>query len=157
MTYLQMAIKEALRLNPPVALNAREAVRDTVLPRGGGPDGKEPIFVPKGTNVRYQPWCMQRRKDLYGEDAEEFRPERWEKIRPTYVFHSLMPLAYSVWWTRGRRDNGSANVTSNEATNMFPSTQVRAYVSDASCFLEQGLIGRFLFGRETCRLVLLLD
>ncbi|KAK8048238.1 cytochrome p450 domain-containing protein [Apiospora phragmitis] len=86
MTYLQMAIKEALRLNPPVALNAREAVRDTVLPRGGGPDGREPVFVPKGTNVRYQPWCMQRRKDLYGEDAEEFRPERWETIRPTYDY-----------------------------------------------------------------------
>ena len=85
MAYLQMAIKEALRLNPPVALNAREAVRDTVLPRGGGPDGTQPVFVPKGTNVRYQPWCMQRRRDLYGEDAEEFRPERWETIRPTYV------------------------------------------------------------------------
>ncbi|KAK7908744.1 hypothetical protein PG985_016047 [Apiospora marii] len=83
MQYLQMAIKEALRLNPPVALNAREAVRDTVLPRGGGPDGTQPVFVPKGTNVRYQPWCMQRRRDLYGEDAEEFRPERWENIRPT--------------------------------------------------------------------------
>ncbi|KAK8019144.1 cytochrome P450 [Apiospora arundinis] len=86
LTYLQMAIKEALRLNPPVALNARQAVRDTVLPRGGGADGKEPVFVPKGTNVRYQPWCMQRRKDLYGEDAEEFRPERWETIRPTYEY-----------------------------------------------------------------------
>ncbi|KAK7952715.1 cytochrome P450 52E1 [Apiospora aurea] len=86
MNYLQMAIKEALRLNPPVALNSREAVRDTVLPRGGGPDGKQPVFVPKGTNVRYQPWCMQRRKDLYGEDAEEFRPERWETIRPTYEY-----------------------------------------------------------------------
>ncbi|KAK8026463.1 cytochrome P450 52E1 [Apiospora marii] len=86
MAYLQMAIKEALRLNPPVALNAREAIRDTVLPRGGGPDGMQPVFVPKGTNVRYQPWCMQRRRDLYGEDAEEFRPERWESIRPTYEY-----------------------------------------------------------------------
>lgn len=85
MTYLQAAIREALRLNPPVALNSREAIRDTVLPRGGGPSGQEPVFVPRGTIVRYQPWCMQRRKDLYGEDAEEFRPERWETIRPTYV------------------------------------------------------------------------
>ncbi|KAK7949574.1 hypothetical protein PG988_016213 [Apiospora saccharicola] len=69
MAYLQMAIKEALRLNPPVALNSREAVRDTVLPRGGGPDGSRP-----------------RRRDLYGEDADEFRPERWETIRPTYEY-----------------------------------------------------------------------
>ncbi|KAK8115251.1 cytochrome p450 domain-containing protein [Apiospora kogelbergensis] len=71
---------------PPVALNSREAIRDTVLPRGGGPSGEEPVFVPRGTIVRYQPWCMQRRKDLYGADAEEFRPERWETIRPTYEY-----------------------------------------------------------------------
>lgn len=55
MKYLNWAIKEALRLNPPVATNAREAVRDTILPVGGGPDGKSPTFIPKGTLARYQP------------------------------------------------------------------------------------------------------
>ncbi|RYP72760.1 hypothetical protein DL769_004376 [Monosporascus sp. CRB-8-3] len=55
MKYLNWAIKEALRLNPPVATNAREAVRGTILPTGGGLDGKSSTFVPKGTTIRYQP------------------------------------------------------------------------------------------------------
>jgi cytochrome P450 len=58
------------------------AITDTVLPVGGGPDGKSPILVKAGTQVNYQVWVMHRRKDLYGEDAEEFKPERWETLRP---------------------------------------------------------------------------
>lgn len=81
MKYINWAVKESLRLNPPVPSNAREAARDTVLPVGGGPDGKSPIFVQKGTMLRYTVWTMQRRKDLFGDDAEEFRPERWENLK----------------------------------------------------------------------------
>lgn len=86
MKYLNWAVKEALRLSPPVAANAREAVRDTILPTGGGPDGKSPIFVTKGTILRYLPWALHRRQDIYGADADEFRPERWETLRTTYAF-----------------------------------------------------------------------
>ncbi|KAI0444017.1 cytochrome P450 52E2 [Xylaria telfairii] len=86
MRYLNWVLREALRLNPPVAANMREAVRDTVLPRGGGPDGKAPVFVRKGTNVRYLPWVMHRRKDIFGDDADEFRPERWEDLRVTHEY-----------------------------------------------------------------------
>ncbi|KAI5864115.1 cytochrome P450 [Durotheca rogersii] len=84
--YLGWAVKEALRLNPPVPTNARQAVCDTVLPLGGGPDGTSPLFVPQGTVVRYVPWTMHRRHDLYGPDADEFRPERWETLKPTYEY-----------------------------------------------------------------------
>ncbi|KAI1733919.1 cytochrome P450 52E2 [Xylaria scruposa] len=86
MRYLNWVLKEALRLNPPVATNTREAVRDTVLPRGGGPDGKSPVFVRKGTSVRYVPWIMHRRTDIFGKDADEFRPERWEDLRVTLEY-----------------------------------------------------------------------
>ncbi|KAI0966082.1 cytochrome P450 52E2 [Xylaria arbuscula] len=86
MKYLNWTLKEALRLNPPVASNTREAVRDTILPRGGGKDGKSPVFVTKGTYLRYIPWVMHRRKDIFGDDAEEFRPERWEDLRVTYEY-----------------------------------------------------------------------
>ncbi|KAI0393224.1 cytochrome P450 [Xylariaceae sp. FL0594] len=86
MEYLNWVLKEALRLNPPVASNQRQAIRDTILPRGGGPDGKSPVFVEAGTNLRYIPWVFHRRKDLFGEDADEFKPARWEKLRVTYEY-----------------------------------------------------------------------
>lgn len=50
----------------------------TALPTGGGPDGNAPILVRPGEGVGYCVYVMHRRKDLYGEDADEFRPERWE-------------------------------------------------------------------------------
>ncbi|KAL9053335.1 MAG: hypothetical protein Q9162_004835 [Coniocarpon cinnabarinum] len=55
-----------------------EAGNATVLPQGGGKDGKSPLLVPKYRGLGYSPYFMHRRKDLYGEDAHEFKPERWE-------------------------------------------------------------------------------
>ncbi|PSR80330.1 cytochrome P450 [Coniella lustricola] len=75
---LQHYLHETLRLFPIVPINARQAYKDTQLPVGGGPDGKSPIFVHKGQNVEYSVYVMQRRKDLWGPDADEFRPERWQ-------------------------------------------------------------------------------
>ncbi|KAB8069709.1 cytochrome P450 [Aspergillus leporis] len=76
--YIQYCVNESLRLHPVVPRNEREAIRDTVLPLGGGKDGLSPVFVPKGTLAAYNVYAMHRRADLYGPDAEEFRPERWE-------------------------------------------------------------------------------
>ena len=57
--------------------NSRQAVQDTVLPLGGGEDGKSPTLIKKGQLVAWSSYSMHRRGDLYGEDAAEFRPERW--------------------------------------------------------------------------------
>ena len=81
MKYLRWVLNECLRLMPIVPANGRVAVRDTVIPVGGGADGKAPVFLPKGSVVVYHSWTFHKRKDLYGEDADEFRPERWEKLR----------------------------------------------------------------------------
>ena len=56
----------------------RQATKTTVLPVGGGPDGSSAILVRKGEAVSYSVYAMHRRKDLYGEDADRFRPDRWE-------------------------------------------------------------------------------
>ena len=72
----------ALRLFPPVPTNARFAYSDTVLPRGGGANGKLPIFVPKGSIVMYSVYSMHRRTDIYGPDALKFNPERWAPEAP---------------------------------------------------------------------------
>lgn len=79
--YLQQCNNEILRLYPVVPINARLAFKDTTLPVGGGPDGKSPIFVPAGTSVEYCVYAVHRRKDLWGPDADEFKPERWENRR----------------------------------------------------------------------------
>lgn len=62
------------------------AHRDTVVPCGGGPDGKSPLFVKKGNVVTYSTFVMHRRKEFFGEDADEFRPERWESLRPGWEY-----------------------------------------------------------------------
>jgi cytochrome P450 len=71
-------LHEVLRLYPVVPWNFRVAARDSVLPTGGGPDRKSPIAIKKGQVVTYAIYFMHRSPDIWGEDALEFKPERWE-------------------------------------------------------------------------------
>lgn len=72
--YLQAVIKESMRVHPPVATQAPKRVPD-----GGDTvviDGKK-VFLPGGTNISSAVWPLHVRKDIFGEDATLFRPERW--------------------------------------------------------------------------------
>lgn len=69
LTYLEAAIRENLRLNPPVAVSGRTARADTVLCDG--------TFVAKGTRISLVTYAQARQKSLWGEDAAEFNPDRW--------------------------------------------------------------------------------
>lgn len=75
--YLQHALAETLRLYPPLPINSRQANKDTTLPSGGGPDGKQPVFLTKGTTIRFSCALMQRDPQYWGDDCLEFKPERW--------------------------------------------------------------------------------
>lgn len=85
-SYLQHVMNEGLRLHASVPFNSRVAVKDTTLPLGGGPDGKSPIFVRKGEEVQYSVHITHRRKDLFGEDAEVFNPDRWINRKAGWEF-----------------------------------------------------------------------
>lgn len=59
-------------------LNNRTATKTTILPTGGGPDGNSPILVRRGEVVIFSQYVNSRKKNIYGADADDFRPERWE-------------------------------------------------------------------------------
>ncbi|KAL9614526.1 MAG: hypothetical protein Q9167_000976 [Letrouitia subvulpina] len=68
--YMQACIKEGLRVFPPsVGL-----MQKTVPKEGDTFNGK---FIPGGTNIGYCAWGLHRSKEVFGKDAETFRPERW--------------------------------------------------------------------------------
>lgn len=72
--YLQAVVREGLRIHPPVT----DAVPKRV-PDGGDTvviDGKQ-VFLPGGTNISYCVWGVHHDKNMFGEDADMFRPERW--------------------------------------------------------------------------------
>ena len=82
----------ALRLYPPIPINARFAKRTTCLPRGGGSDGRSPLLIKRGSGVGFLPYYLHRRKDIYGEDAREFRPERWEEPGLAELGYAYVPF-----------------------------------------------------------------
>jgi Cytochrome P450 len=85
-TYLQHTMSESLRMYTTVPINSRRAVRDTTLPRGGGPDGSAPLYVKKGQEVNYIIHITHHREDIWGPDVDEFKPDRWIGRKPGWEF-----------------------------------------------------------------------
>lgn len=84
MHYLQAAITESLRLYPAVPLNGKTAVSDDILP-----DGNK---VTRGNVINYVPYAMGRMQRLWGDDALDFKPERW--LNKDGVFQPQSPFKF---------------------------------------------------------------
>ena len=74
-------INETLRLFPPVPLNVREC-RSTpcIFPQSDRTYPKtsnQPLYMPPTTTIVFLPLLMQRNPALWGDDADNFDPERW--------------------------------------------------------------------------------
>ncbi|KAG8693086.1 hypothetical protein FRC08_009330 [Ceratobasidium sp. 394] len=77
MRYLRATINETLRLFPPVPFNIRRSTdTPSVLPSllSHVPGG---LYMYPRCSITFSPLHIHRRKDLWGDDAEEFKPERW--------------------------------------------------------------------------------
>ena len=68
--YCQSCIKEGLRMWPPLV-----GLQGKISPPGG--ETVNGLFIPGNVEVCWNPLSMQHRRDIYGSDADVFRPERW--------------------------------------------------------------------------------
>ncbi|KAH7927983.1 cytochrome P450 [Leucogyrophana mollusca] len=98
--YLDAVCRETLRLYPPVTWVHRTTRKDSVLPFGKpirGLDGKEmhDVLVPKGTTVIVSVLASNINPEIWGEDALEWKPERWLAPLPASVADAGIPGVFS--------------------------------------------------------------
>jgi cytochrome P450 len=87
--YLDAIIKEAGRIHPPFGL----PLERVVPAQGATICGK---FLPAGTVVGISPWVMNHDKGIFGDDADEWRPERWlveDKIKRKAMENALFTVS----------------------------------------------------------------
>lgn len=69
--YLEMVIKETLRLFSPVPISARETIEELDIGLG------KPLR--KGATVLFFNYALHRRRDIWGNDADKFNPDRFSQ------------------------------------------------------------------------------
>ncbi|KAJ7125295.1 cytochrome P450 [Mycena epipterygia] len=97
--YLDAVLRETLRLHSPVSMLQRRANVDTTIPLWKpiiGVDGTEitTLNVPKGTDFIMVLLLAHRDPEIWGEDALEYKPERWLAPLPNAVGDAALPGVY---------------------------------------------------------------
>ncbi|KAL6842359.1 hypothetical protein ACP4OV_027786 [Aristida adscensionis] len=85
LTYLKLVIKETLRLHAPLPLALPRMCRETCQIMG--------YDIPKGTSVFVNVWAIAR-DPKYWDDAEEFKPERFENSNLDYKGANFVYLPF---------------------------------------------------------------
>lgn len=73
--YLDAVIQESFRMHPAPGL----LLERVVPPQGIDVLGE---MIPGGTIVGCNAWVLHRREEIFGTDADKFRPERWLEAQP---------------------------------------------------------------------------
>ncbi|KAG8794519.1 hypothetical protein FRC12_023926 [Ceratobasidium sp. 428] len=109
--YLDCVVRETLRAYSVVPNVGREVTVDTALPVGESFKdryGASQTEIRRGDNILIPILAMNRSKDVWGEDAMEFRPERWENLPSSVkdmpgVWGNLMTFAHGAYSCIGYR------------------------------------------------------
>ncbi|KAJ5379968.1 uncharacterized protein N7496_002396 [Penicillium cataractarum] len=115
LTYLDACLNEALRLHPPFCLPFERVVPDTGLSIGD-------YYLPPGTLVGMSPYVVGRYKPAFGQDADQWRPERWLECSPQdrRKMESSM-----ITFGAGRRVCLGKNVAIMEIKKLIPALVLR--------------------------------
>nr|VWO98257.1 Putative tyrosine-protein kinase AmsA (EC (Amylovoran biosynthesis membrane-associated protein AmsA) [Ganoderma boninense] len=98
--YLDAVCRETLRMHAPLPITSRLAAKDMVLPLATpvrGNDGRvlHEIVVPEGTGVLVHYQGSNSAPELWGDDAHEWKPERWLAPLPQALEDARIPGVYS--------------------------------------------------------------
>ncbi|EIN07006.1 cytochrome P450 [Punctularia strigosozonata HHB-11173 SS5] len=104
--YLDAVVRETLRLHPPVPYVSRMATQDMTLPLAKplkATDGSmlHHIAVPRGTKLVISFWAINRSTAYWGDDALEWKPERFLQPLPQTLIDAHIPGIYSSMMTFG--------------------------------------------------------
>lgn len=84
--YIVACLRESFRLSPSTPLFPRFVADSGIVFSG--------LTIPPGTEVASSPWITMRDPDMYGQDSDSYRPERWLEVAPAqrrewdiYDFH----------------------------------------------------------------------
>ncbi|SCV74779.1 BQ2448_7808 [Microbotryum intermedium] len=107
--YLQAAIKEATRMHPAVGMALQR-----VTPVGGAQIG--PHFYPEGALVGMSGWQIHYDPRAYGDDCDEWKPERWLDADGKSDLHK-----YNLAFGSGARVCLGKNISIMEMLKLLPS------------------------------------
>ena len=142
MTYLHAVIYESMRLHPANGLP---------LARVSPPEGLEinGHFFPPGVQVTVYSWALHRKKSVVGEDALEFKPERWLDDKKSQDLHRcFMSFGYGSRGCLGR--NLAWMEMLKITSSFFRRYDARLQDPDANWVIEGG----FIKGQKDIKMVL---
>lgn len=137
--YLNAVVKEALRLNPALALPF-----ERIVPSQGLQISRD-VFLPPGTIVGINPWVLHRHKRIFGEDAESWNPKRWldkDSERVKYMEHHLLSFG------AGKRTCLGRNIAMLELLKVVPALLLRYEMKLATPDKEWKLINSWAVRQE---------
>ncbi|VBB84318.1 Putative cytochrome P450 E-class, group I [Podospora comata] len=108
--YLQAIITEASRIGTPLTFGHYK-----VVPKGG--DTVNGMYLPEGTEIGHNALSLTHNKEIFGEDADIFRPERFLEADPERKAHMLKAL--DMLFGSGRWTCAGKNLALMELNKIF--------------------------------------
>ncbi|KAI0056913.1 cytochrome P450 [Artomyces pyxidatus] len=97
--YLDAIWRETLRLYPASTFSSRTSQADTTIPFSqpipGATPAQSSLFVPRGTTIMIDIPGVNCNRNIWGADANAWKPERWLAPLPASVADAQIPGVYS--------------------------------------------------------------